>query len=211
VSAIKRLEKFGIGQGNCTRKRRKPGGIGQGSDDLLVSGVEYSDVAVQDVFPGVVKMARIVWNDSLSVGDNVIDRQHMRIVEYINELDEAIQSKGKNRRDLLAKVIQETIEYTESHFGFEETMLEEVHYPYLKAHMRVHQLFVRRVLEYKERFNKGEEIAQEMLDTLAHWLLNHIKNEDKDYARWLKETDKPAPDETQSDGWLGRQLKRFFG
>jgi hemerythrin len=155
-------------------------------------------------------MARIVWSDSLSVGVKVIDKQHMRLVEYINELDDVINSTGKGRRELLAKVIDETIEYTESHFGFEEAMLEEVRYPYLKAHMRVHQLFVRRVLEYKERFNKGEEIAQEMLNTLAHWLLNHIKNEDKDYARWMHESDQPEPDSSQNDGWLGRQLKRFF-
>ncbi|MDR3323528.1 MAG: bacteriohemerythrin, partial [Zoogloeaceae bacterium] len=108
-------------------------------------------------------MARIAWNDSLSVGIEVIDKQHLRIVDYINEIYDIMQTKGAEKRTRLASVLNDAIDYTESHFGFEESMLEEAGYPYLKAHSRVHQLFVRRVLDYKERLKNGEDIAQELL------------------------------------------------
>jgi hemerythrin len=157
-------------------------------------------------------MPHIEWNPSLSVGVDVIDKQHMRLIDYINELYDAIYTSTtvNDKRQRIASVVNETIDYTESHFGFEETMLEEAHYPYLKAHMRVHQLFVRRMVEYKERLNKGEDIAQELLETLGRWLINHIKSEDKDYSKWLVEEGK-KPEATENSGWLGKQLTRFFG
>ncbi|MDR2679154.1 MAG: bacteriohemerythrin [Zoogloeaceae bacterium] len=157
-------------------------------------------------------MPHIEWNSSLSVGVEVIDKQHMRLIDYINELYDAIytSTSANEKRHRIATVVNEAIDYTESHFGFEETMLEEAHYPYLKAHMRVHQLFVRRMMEYKGRLDKGEDIAQELLETLGRWLINHIKNEDKDYSKWLvDEGKKPSVDE--NSGWLGKQLSRFFG
>jgi hemerythrin len=160
-------------------------------------------------------MSHIVWNDSLSVGVEVIDKQHMRIIDYINELYAAINSTASDKNTRIALVINDTIDYTESHFGFEETVLEEVDYPYLKAHKRVHQLFVRRVLEYKTRLDKGEDVAQELLETLSRWLLNHIRNEDKDYSKWLIEADGGNRHATlhseQNQGWLSKQLQHFFG
>ncbi|MDR1647650.1 MAG: bacteriohemerythrin [Zoogloeaceae bacterium] len=157
-------------------------------------------------------MPRIEWNSSLSVGVEVIDKQHMRLIDYINELYDAIHSSTtvNDKRHRIASVVNDAIDYTESHFGFEETMLEEAHYPYLKAHIRVHQLFVRRMLDYKKRLLKGEDIAQELLETLGRWLINHIKNEDKDYSKWLVDEGK-KPEATENSGWLSKQLSRFFG
>ena len=157
-------------------------------------------------------MPYIEWDDSLSVRVEVIDKQHMRIVDYINELHEITHGSlpADEKKQHTINVLNDAVDYTESHFSFEESMMEEAHYPYLKAHSRVHQLLVRRVMEYKARFAKGEDIAQELLDTLSRWLINHIKNEDKDYSKWLVDTEKhPAP--TQNEGWLSRQLQRFFG
>jgi hemerythrin len=95
-------------------------------------------------------MAKMVWSKDLETGFSVIDNQHKRIVEYINDLYEA-RTIGLKREDI-GKVIDELVDYTLSHFVFEESMQEEAHYPYLKAHKKVHELFVRRVAEYQERF-----------------------------------------------------------
>ncbi len=157
-------------------------------------------------------MAHIVWNDKLSVGVDVIDKQHMRIVDYINQLHDAINSSAPNRKERIASIVNDTVDYTESHFGFEETLMEEISYPYLKAHKKVHELFVRKVLDYKKRLDAGEDIAVELRETLARWLINHIKNEDADYSRWFADFEDKGkvPDPVQNEGWLGKQLKRFF-
>lgn len=46
-------------------------------------------------------MAKFVWTDQLNVGIDVIDQQHRRIVEYINQLDDAPLERYVERRDIL--------------------------------------------------------------------------------------------------------------
>lgn len=133
-------------------------------------------------------MAHIVWSKNLSVGIDVIDKQHMRILDYINDLHDAINS-SRNRqehRQRIMDVVNDTIDYTESHFAFEESMLEEVNHPFLKAHKKVHELFVRKVRSYRARLELNEDIAVELRETLSRWLLNHIRSEDADYCRWVR-------------------------
>lgn len=121
----------------------------------------------------------IEWDSKLDTGIAVIDAQHKRIVDYINEL-EAAKVIGDRRR--ANEVIEQLIDYTESHFGFEEAMMEEAGYKFLKPHKKVHELFIRRVTEITLRSAKGEDILEELQSVLSKWLLNHIASEDRDYA-----------------------------
>ncbi|MCL2872907.1 MAG: bacteriohemerythrin [Betaproteobacteria bacterium] len=125
-------------------------------------------------------MAHVEWSDELSVGIEAIDKQHQRIIEYVNKLYDNLHD-----REMLAEVLADTVEYTETHFGFEEEMMEEAGYPYLRAHKRIHDLFIRRVAKYKERFLAGEDVGEELHDTLVRWLITHIKSEDANYSASL--------------------------
>ncbi|MCK9238620.1 MAG: bacteriohemerythrin [Thiopseudomonas sp.] len=124
----------------------------------------------------------------------VIDNQHRRIVDYINALHDA--SLTQNRGEI-AKVLEQLVEYTLSHFAFEEEMQAEAGYPFVKAHQKVHQLFVRRVSEFKQRFERGEDIAEPLLSLLRTWLINHIRRDDADYVDLVKKNVlkiEPKPD-----------------
>lgn len=125
----------------------------------------------------------ITWDSRLDTGIDVIDAQHKRIVDYINDLEIA---KIKGDKALTMEVIEQLIDYTQSHFGFEESMLEEAGYKFLKPHKKVHELFIKRVTEFTMRAAKGEDIADELHSMLAKWLLNHIANEDRDYSDTVK-------------------------
>ena len=148
-------------------------------------------------------MAQLEWTADLETGIQVIDKQHRRIVDYINKLHHAQQYDS---REEVSDVLDELVDYTLSHFAFEESLMEDAGYTYINAHKKVHQLFVRRVGDYQQRFKMGEEIADELLHTLRAWLINHIKNDDQDYAGDVR---KKLSDKNQrnSGGWL----KRFFG
>ena len=61
-------------------------------------------------------MAYLTWTDNLDTGIEVIDGQHKRIVDYINQLHDARLSQN---RKVIGKVIEDTVDYTLSHFGFE--------------------------------------------------------------------------------------------
>lgn len=146
-------------------------------------------------------MAKLVWTSDLNTGIDVIDKQHQRIVDYINELDSA-RTSGHQREDV-GRVIDEMVDYTLSHFAFEESMQEEAHYPFLKAHKKVHELFVSKVANLQERYSLGEDVSEELHKMLFTWLYNHIKRDDADYVESVKKN--------IAQGTFVEKKKGFFG
>lgn len=152
-------------------------------------------------------MALLVWQAELDTGIEIIDQQHHRIVDLINQLAEA------TTRDDQAAVLEELVDYTLSHFAFEEELMEESGYTFGPAHKRVHEMFVRRVSEYRMRFEAGEDIAAELKGMLARWLFNHIRGDDKSYSRhvrhYLDTYKRPGRGGTH-DGWFKRKVKAWL-
>ena len=128
-------------------------------------------------------MAVLQWEADLDTGIEEIDNQHRRIVDYINRLYEL---RGTPDRAALSDVIAETVDYTISHFAFEEEMIEDAGYMFSGPHKRVHELFTRRVAEMQSRFEAGEDIAHELHGMLSRWLFHHIRNEDHSYVDAVK-------------------------
>lgn len=130
-------------------------------------------------------MASMTWSTELDTGIKVIDTQHRRILDYINELDKA--HSGGHGREAVGNVINELVDYTLSHFSFEESLMEEAQYPFSKPHKKVHEIFTKRVGDFQTRFEVGEDIAPELHKLLVTWLINHIKRDDYDYVAAVKE------------------------
>ena len=128
-------------------------------------------------------MALLVWLPELDTGIDEIDRQHRRIVDYINQLHEV---RSTHDREVLGNVIGDMIDYTMSHFVFEEALMESAGYLFSGPHKKVHELFCRRVSEMKSRFDAGEDVTDELHGMLSRWLFNHIRNEDHGYIDSVK-------------------------
>lgn len=124
------------------------------------------------------------WSPNYNTGIDVIDDQHKRILDYINEIDDAKESGDKCR---IKNVIDNIIDYTQSHFTFEESLQEEANYKYRVPHKRVHDLFMKKVELYRDRFEMGHTIEDELQEILAKWLINHIQHDDADYVGAVKE------------------------
>ncbi len=79
-------------------------------------------------------------------------------------------------------MIGELVDYTVSHFSYEEALMEQAGYPFLEPHKKVHKLFVNKVSTYVKRFQADEDVVPELVAMLKKWLVNHIRNEDGDCA-----------------------------
>lgn len=150
-------------------------------------------------------MAYIEWTRELESGIPVIDTQHKRIIDFINELDDACRTGNKEETD---HVMEGLLNYTVTHFEFEEALQEKAGYPYLKAHRRIHEIFMKKVAEIRGRASQGEDVAPLLLNLLQGWLASHIKGEDRDYV----ESVKPIVDSADKDisSWMNNALKKFF-
>ena len=141
------------------------------------------------------------WTSDLEIGIPPIDRQHKRIIKYIVELD----SLGDNPNcDKVEEILDKLVDYTLSHFAFEEELMEESNYMFVNAHKRVHALFVRKVSSYVTKFKSGENITGDLLITLKTWLLNHIKNDDRDYGKAVRSAMK-----VKKVSWFKRMLRKL--
>ncbi|GGX55358.1 bacteriohemerythrin [Saccharospirillum salsuginis] len=143
------------------------------------------------------------WTSDLEIGIPVIDAQHQRIVEYINRVDHAHRTHESAE---VLNVLDELVDYTLSHFAFEETLMEEAGYPFAKAHKKVHQLFARRIDNFQQQAKAGEDITEELIHVLKAWLVNHIKRDDNDYSDLVRANLEGATKRVKArkEGWLSR-------
>lgn len=150
-----------------------------------------------------VKM-KVFWNKDFETGIEVIDEQHKRILDYINDLDEVCFTHD---REKIKEILDNIIDYTQSHFTFEESLQEEAGYSFCIPHKKVHDLFIKKIENYRELFLKGENIEEDLYQALTKWLINHIKHDDADYVDAVKENMKGIIKEKErkkGKGWFAR-------
>lgn len=144
------------------------------------------------------------WIPEYNTGIDVIDDQHKRILDYINEIVEINDGTDRAR---VKQILDNIIDYTQSHFTFEESLQEEAGYQYRVPHKRVHDLFIKKIETYRDRFEMGQSIEGELHEVLSQWLINHIQRDDADYVGAVKENMMGIIKENEKKkgkGWFAR-------
>ena len=126
----------------------------------------------------------VEWKDEYSVGIDSIDRQHKKLLNLINQLQTAVDySTGEEfERDAL----DELVNYTKTHFSYEEGLLEKNNYPGFEPHKEQHNQMIKHVEEVLAEYEKDHDTAMSnAVDYLKDWLINHINGTDKKYSSFL--------------------------
>ena len=124
------------------------------------------------------------WDKSFSVDIYELDRQHQQLMTLANEYHRTHITKGA--RGAIGRVMTGVIDYTKSHFQYEESLMEVNEYPDLVAHKAQHKKIVEQVNGFMRRFNNGEDLHDEFSEFLKGWLLGHIKGTDQQYSAHLR-------------------------
>jgi hemerythrin len=128
----------------------------------------------------------IKWTNDLSVEQHELDGHHQHMMDLINKLNEALNSKEE--KGIIAEVLAELSDYANYHFGAEEAMFELKHYPDASEHIDQHMEFRERWKELDDLFHAGDETAgQQLMDFLLSWWPNHIRQFDKKYVPFIKQ------------------------
>ena len=126
-------------------------------------------------------MALLQWTSQLSLNIKEVDLQHMKLVDLVNELDQAMRSgRGK---DVVGKVLDRLVDYTSYHFGAEERLMEKHAYTGLERHKQEHVAFVKKVVDFRSGYAQGKSgLSINVMTFLSDWLVSHIKGTDRQYA-----------------------------
>jgi hemerythrin-like metal-binding protein len=131
----------------------------------------------------MTKIEIFPWNTNFETGIPIIDEQHKGLIDLLNLLVShiAFQSDAPT----LNVVFDELKAYTINHFSTEEAVWERYFHgdPWIEWHKHAHVDFITEVVRMKEETDKPlDDIIEEIVKFLTHWLAFHILDSDKRMA-----------------------------
>lgn len=131
-------------------------------------------------------MAFATWDQSYSVQVQRLDAEHQQLFSIINQLHEGM--KAGRGSQVMERVLQQLLGYTEQHFSDEEALLRQANYAELASHVAQHRAFTTRIREFSQAYQSGAgALSVEMLDFLKNWLSQHILAADQRYTSALNQ------------------------
>ncbi len=116
-------------------------------------------------------MELYLWQNLSKTEHEEIDHQHQRAMESINTL-RLLHARG--RRPAVSIAVAELEAFLSQHFAYEEALMKETEYAYLEPHQIVNQLFLRKLAGFRQRYDSGEAMFEDMHASLTRWLGFHI-------------------------------------
>jgi diguanylate cyclase (GGDEF)-like protein/hemerythrin-like metal-binding protein len=124
----------------------------------------------------------IAWSAAHDVGIAMMDRQHRRLAEHLNDL--AAGLRGGDDPSVLAGKVAALLSCTRHHFESEERLMQACGFADAPAHREAHA----HLLEDLRNFAAGCDTRSLSLTTrfLQEWLLRHVDSADRALAAALK-------------------------
>lgn len=130
-------------------------------------------------------MEMIEWDGSLLLGVEDMDSDHHDLVVCFNDLSLA-NFTGEDVA-VVSVILQKLVDHTREHFRHEEALMRRYAYPNIDSHKQEHETLLFSVLMFQQRALEADKhpISGRNLMFLASWLLNHIMEADKVFARFI--------------------------
>ena len=131
----------------------------------------------------------MVWDESLAVGNEIIDRQHQQLFNIATQLETLFEEYTETdyNYDEIIRILVKLHLYTMKHFEAEEKILEAIKFPGLEKHKKEHQQFINFLNRVKTEEIENDRY-QTLLDLLAfvvNWIMSHVKGTDSAYIPYL--------------------------
>jgi hemerythrin len=146
----------------------------------------------------------MIWTDDLNTGIPEIDTENQKIVKHINTLSDAKESGDKSA---LGNVLEDLLDHAVNHFLFEEHLMEEADYEFRASHEAIHEIFSKKLADFRGRYNEGEDVTDDLVSMLTNWVNVHIRQEDQKYADAVSQT----IEEEGGESWVAGVMKKLFG
>ena len=126
------------------------------------------------------------WSDDLISGFPVIDSQHKNLFQMVNDF----ASKGDKNPSVhtLVTFLENLENYCETHFKFEEEVMQKYAYPLLNYHADLHRDLKRALKKIKSQVEQHtlDNPYQSIVNICTEWLHNHVSWEDLAFVNFYK-------------------------
>jgi hemerythrin len=129
----------------------------------------------------------ILFDESLVMGVEEIDRQHRELFARVEALVQAIR-RGSSRQEV-AHTLAYLREYVATHFAAEEELMRAVGFPGHDAHRGEHASFTRDFVSLEEEHRRdgaSPSLIVRVNVWLTGWLRQHINRTDRELSTYLK-------------------------
>ena len=136
--------------------------------------------------------------EDLIIGHPVVDADHQRLIEIINEFIEKstvhVIFEGSTASDyakVMNSALRSLIAYTEDHFAREEKIQQECGYVHYEMHSHEHRVLVVQLKNIARKYfvSKSKPLDKNALIELKNfmnfWLTDHIRNFDCKMREWI--------------------------
>lgn len=126
----------------------------------------------------------VEWKDDYSVGIDSIDQQHKKLLHLINQLQTAVDYSTGEQFE--REALDELVDYTKTHFTYEEGLMKDNDYPDFVQHKLQHEKMFKKVEEVLAEYEQDTDTAMSnAAEFLKDWLIKHINGTDKEYSSYL--------------------------
>lgn len=136
-----------------------------------------------------LEVGLIPWSDEYLLGIATVDEDHRNLFNVVNHLYRSVKKREGHKTinatfDALSKYVQE-------HFAREEQLMDQIDFPGLEEHKRLHAGFIQAFFSTKQSYNVAPRQFDfdGFLEFLRNWLVHHVIVEDRKYVRHVMQDD----------------------
>lgn len=112
-------------------------------------------------------------SENEKLGIQVLDDQHIRLMQIMNNLYKALIDENGIR--VVSFILDDLLEYTYYHLETEEKYMHDIHHPESLRHKIEHEEFAARLEKIKEKICEEEsKLTIESVTALKNWWKQHI-------------------------------------
>jgi hemerythrin len=126
------------------------------------------------------------WKEIYSVQNPMIDAEHKKLFEIAQEAFIDVDPLQKSIK--IKNVLTKLYDYMKTHFKHEEEYMEEISYPKIQEHKKLHHKIIEDINSLVRRLpSLNEELFEKELAKLIDIaLVHHIIQEDRKIINWVK-------------------------
>ena len=134
----------------------------------------------------ITKQSFIEWNPMLYLGVPLIDKQHEKMIQLVNNLYSACLQKNESAGHNIAETINEAVNFLKYHLVTEEKMMLLLEYPEYMSQKKEHEGFIMEILnQINSLTDKNQRFPNRFFHLLKEWLMLHIIVCDKKFTEYL--------------------------